>query len=61
MTSNSDHESNPSAAAGEPDPDELADMLDQAKDAALDEDWSGARAHIESAEQARIKLLFGEQ
>ncbi len=31
------------------DPDELADLLDQAKDAALQEDWARARNHIESA------------
>ena len=49
MTSNLDHEPNPSAAAGEPDPDDLADLLDQAKDAALDEDWSRTRQHVESA------------
>ena len=49
MTTNSDHETNPSAAAGEPDPDELADLLDQAKEAAYEEDWSRTRQHVESA------------
>ncbi len=33
----------------EPDPDELADLLDQAKDAALQEDWPVVRDRIESA------------
>ena len=32
-----------------PDPDELADQLDQAKDAALQEDWTGVRDRLESA------------
>lgn len=33
----------------EPDSDELADLLDQARDAAEEEDWDGVRDHLESA------------
>ena len=34
---------------GEPDPGELADLLDEAKDAARQEDWAGVRYRLESA------------
>ena len=49
-----DPESNTNQPADEPsgrapDPDELADLLDQAKDAALQEDWTGVRDRLESA------------
>ena len=38
-----------SASGHSPDPDELADLLDRAKIAALREDWPVVRQHIDSA------------